>query len=190
MYSKINYLFLPVLLVLYILSGCITSDDEKLVAQQWQYISLSFESSVVYSNPYMDVDMHADFVHSGGMTIRRPAFWDGDSIWRIHFTSPLDEGKWSYVTYCTDENNQGLHHKEGSFAAAPYRGSNVLLKNGLLKMSPGNRNIIFANGNPFVIAGDTPWAMPFRGTEETVAIYAADRQKKGFNTALLMSLMS
>lgn len=37
--------------------------------------------------------------------------------------------------------------------------------------------------------GDTPWALPWRGTYESVAAYARNRQERGFNTALLMSLM-
>ena len=36
--------------------------------------------------------------------------------------------------------------------------------------------------------GDTPWALPWRGTIETVTEYAINRQERGFNTALLMSL--
>jgi hypothetical protein len=36
--------------------------------------------------------------------------------------------------------------------------------------------------------GDTPWALPFRGTEKSVTIYAQNRQERGFNTALLMSV--
>lgn len=188
MCPKIKF-FITVFLVLYSLSGCLSPEEESLVAPQWKEISLSFVSQVEYANPYMDVDMHADFVHQSGMTLHRPAFWDGDSIWKIRFSSPLAEGSWSFVTHCSDENNLGLHGKNGTIDAAPYEGSNLLVKNGLLRMSPGSRNIIHANGHPFVLTGDTPWALPFRGTEETVAVYAADRQKKGFNTALLMSLM-
>jgi hypothetical protein len=36
--------------------------------------------------------------------------------------------------------------------------------------------------------GDTPWALPWRGTIESVTVYARNRQERGFNTALLMSL--
>ncbi len=56
-------------------------------------------------------------------------------------------------------------------------------------MSPGKRNLIHADGEPFMMIGDTPWALPWRGTYKTVKTYAQNRQKLGFNTALLMSLM-
>ncbi len=39
-----------------------------------------------------------------------------------------------------------------------------------------------------MLVGDTPWALPWRATEEQVRVYAADRQAKGFNAALLMSV--
>jgi hypothetical protein len=55
-------------------------------------------------------------------------------------------------------------------------------------MSEGKRNVIHANGKPFMVVGDTPWSIPFRATTEQIKEYAADRMKKGFNTALLMTV--
>ena len=55
-------------------------------------------------------------------------------------------------------------------------------------MSPKHRNLVQRSGKTFLVVGDTPWAIPFRATTEQVAIYAKDRQQKGFNTALLMTL--
>lgn len=45
-----------------------------------------------------------------------------------------------------------------------------------------------ADGTPFIMVGDTPWALPWRSTYEHPLIYAQNRKQKGFNTALLMSL--
>ena len=64
----------------------------------------------------------------------------------------------------------------------------MLIKHGLLKMSPGKRNVVHANGKPFLVVGDTPWAMPFRATIDQAREYSADRRIKGFNTALLMTV--
>lgn len=98
-------------------------------------------------------------------------------------------GQWSYKTICSNEADDGLHGQEGTLTAVPYDGRNALIKNGLLRMSEGKRNVIHANGEPFLLVGDTPWALSWRGTYESVATYAKNRQKHGFNAALLMSLM-
>ena len=188
MQKTVSFL-LQILLLLPVCYGYSFKDNKRQLAPQWEEISLSFSSEFEYHNPYMDVEMHAVFIHDNGTTLVRPAFWDGGNTWKIRFASPLDEGNWRYTTYCSDQNNTGLHNQKAVIEATGYEGNNNLIKNGFLKMSPGHRNIIHANGHPFVLAADTPWALPFRGTIETVGIYAADRQEKGFNAALLMSLM-
>jgi hypothetical protein len=55
-------------------------------------------------------------------------------------------------------------------------------------MSESKRNVVHADGKPFLVIGDTPWAIPFRAKPDQVEIYASDRQRKGFNAALLMSV--
>ena len=55
-------------------------------------------------------------------------------------------------------------------------------------MSPGGRNLVHADGRPAVLAGDTAWGLPWRATHAQCAVYAADRQAKGFNAVLLMSV--
>jgi hypothetical protein len=137
----------------------------------------------------MDIEMHAVFQHDNGTSIMRPAFWDGDRTWKIRFASPFAKGSWKYVTTCSDWKNSGLHDQRGEVKATVNKSSNPLLKKGFLKMSPEKRNIIYANGESFVLVGDTPWALPFRGTLQSVKEYAADRQQKGFNAALMMTIM-
>jgi len=55
-------------------------------------------------------------------------------------------------------------------------------------MSPGKRSLVHADGRTAVLAGDTAWALPWRATQEQCQVYAADRQTKGFNAVLLMSV--
>jgi hypothetical protein len=55
-------------------------------------------------------------------------------------------------------------------------------------MSPGGRNAVRADGSGFFVVADTAWALPFRATEDQARTYAADRQAKGFNAALLMTV--
>jgi hypothetical protein len=59
---------------------------------------------------------------------------------------------------------------------------------GFATAHPSGRSFCYADGSPAFWVFDTAWAMPFRATVEDVAVYAADRQAKGFNAVLLMSV--
>ena len=155
---------------------------------QWNTIELEFISKSSYSNPYTDIDFHATFVSSNDDTIVRPGFWDGDNVWKIRFCPSDSVSNWTWITYCSNEKDRGLNKQKGQIIAAPYQGPNRLLQNGLLRMSDGKRNVVHHNGEPFLVVGDTPWALPFRATTDHVKKYAADRQNKGFNAALLMTV--
>lgn len=172
-----------------ILTGSTEFVKKNETAPAWEEVTLTFISETSYENPYMDVEMHAIFLHDNGTSIIRPAFWDGGETWKIRFASPLSKGTWKYVTTCSDMLNSGLHNQSGELKATSGKSNNPLLAKGFLRMSPKKRNIIHANGHPFVLAGDTPWALPFRGTPESVKEYASDRQQKGFNAALMMTIM-
>ncbi len=154
---------------------------------QWNTLELMLESNKVYENPYVDVSLYAEFI-SGSDTLLRPGFYDGDQHWKIRFSPPDTGNIWSWNTICDDQANLQLHGQSGRIRSTQYQGSNNLLARGLLKMSSGKRNVVHHDGTPFLVVGDTPWALPFRATREQVEWYAQDRQAKGFNTALLMSV--
>ncbi len=61
-------------------------------------------------------------------------------------------------------------------------------QHGFWRMSPGGRSLVHADGTPALLAADTAWALPWRATQEQCRVYAADRQAKGFNAVLLMSV--
>ena len=157
--------------------------------EQWKEIEFSFTSDSQYDNPYTDVEFWMEFTGPDGSTIVRPGYWEKDNVWKVRFACPTDNGEWGWKSFASKTTDSGLHGKSGNFIAVAYKGDNPLIKNGLLKMSPGKRNIIHANGKTFLMIGDTPWALPWRGTYESVNIYAENRQERGFNMALLMSLM-
>ena len=164
---------------------CKTKDSFPEV-QHWKEIELEFTSGTKYENPYKDVEFWVDFTHSSGEEIKRSGFWDGDNNWKVRFASPYEEGTWTYISYSTNAEDSGLNKKQGSLLCTSYKGDNKIIKHGLLKMSAKHRNVVHADGTPFLMIGDTPWALPFRATEETARVYAKNRQSKGFNTALLM----
>lgn len=183
---KKNNIILMALLSGLIIFGC-GKKETITEAPQWQEITLEFTSTAEYENPYTDVEMYAVFEHPDRGEMKRPAFWDGDKTWKIRFASPTESGVWTWKTFCDNPEDEGLHSKEGVVVSTSYTGDNDLIRHGLLTMSKGMRNVIHADGTPFLIVGDTPWALPWRATYEDVEEYASYREKQGFNTALLMS---
>lgn len=166
----------------------VSAQPRATTAPQWKEVELVFESEQDYDNPYTDVEMVVEFSGPNDRVIRRPAFWDGGTTWRVRFASPTARGVWTWRSTSSATADSGLHGQSGSMQSTAYSGENPLLQHGLLRMSPRGRNVVHADGTPFLMVGDTPWALPFRGTEQSVTVYAQNRHERGFNTALLMSV--
>lgn len=154
---------------------------------RWQQTEWTFTAERDYANPYTEIDLHLDFTGPDGQTLRRPAFWNGGRDWRVRFAAPTP-GAWTWRSVASVPQDRGLHGRRGEIRIEKYQGDHPLTRHGLLRMSPGGRNVVHADGTPFLVVADTPWALPFRGTPEAVAEYARDRREKGFNAALLMSI--
>jgi len=180
-----NHILLIALLIL--LTYCQKPEAPMTKVPQWTTHEISLEAQNQYDNGYTDVDVWAVFKNQQEDSLVRPAFWDGGNTWKIRFAPPDDDSEWHWQTYASVED-EGLQGNSGSIQAISYSGDNRLLRHGLLGVSNGNRNVVHADGTPFLVVGGTPWAIPFRATAEQVDIYAADRQEKGFNAALLMSV--
>jgi Protein of unknown function (DUF4038)/Putative collagen-binding domain of a collagenase len=54
-----------------------------------------------------------------------------------------------------------------------------------LRVEPGKRHLVDANGQPFLLHGDTAWSLIADLTREEIDIYLADRRARGFNTILV-----
>jgi hypothetical protein len=177
------------LFTLGILPSCkyFQASDGIVLSPQWEEITINLKSTQTYSNPYTDVEVYAVFTHETYGHIRRPAFWDGENAWKIRFASPVADGEWTWESFCSNLNDDGLHGIKGNLVSVKYVGKNNLIRHGLLRMSQGKRNVIHADGTPFFMVADTPWSLPFRATHDDARHYASDRQEKGFNTALLMT---
>lgn len=185
---KSCFIITLVLLISVFGSWNVSAQTQNNSAPQWKEVELVFETDQEYENPYTDVDMYVKFSGPNGQIILRPAFWDGDNIWRVRFASPTAVGVWNWRSISSVTSDSNLHDQTGTIRSAEYTGENQLLQHGLLRMSPEGRNVVHADGTSFLMIGDTPWALPFRGTEKTVSTYAKNRQARGFNTALLMSV--
>ncbi len=156
--------------------------------QPWRECEITLTSEHEYINPYTDLDVWAEFNLDSGATILRPAFWDGERTWKIRFVSPASTGVWTWRTYSSVEDG-GLTSQSGELSTEPCPPTfNRFYQYGFWRMSLGKRNLVHADGRAALLAADTAWGLPWRATEEQCQVYATDRQAKGFNAALLMSV--
>ena len=153
----------------------------------WQEIEITLTSSTDLENPYTDMEVQADFMHADGSTMRRPAFWDGGRTWKVRFASPGVVGAWTWKT-SSNTSDAGLNGQTGTLEIEENKSENIFYKHGFWRMSDGKRNLVHGDGTPAILVGDTVWAFPWRATLEQAEMYAKNRQAKGFNAALLMSV--
>jgi hypothetical protein len=157
------------------------------VSSAWQQLEFVLTAGASYENPYTSVEVWADFTHDSGVSLRRPAFWDGGSIWRIRFAPPTGGG-WTWSSSASVDD-LGLNGQGGGFTvSAELSRGNVFERHGFWRMSAGGRSLVHADGTPALLIADTAWALPWRATPEQLQIYADDRHAKGFNAVLLMSV--
>jgi len=159
-----------------------------MLVYPWREHEFALTAEGDFPNPYTDVEVWAEFTHDTGSTLRRPAFWDGGRTWKLRFASTVAEGRWTWRSFSSVEDT-GLDGQSGELVCtAGPRMDHRFYRHGFWRMSPAGRNLVHADGRPAVLVADTVWALPWRATEEQCRIYAADRQAKGFNAALLMSV--
>ena len=127
-------------------------------------------------------------MHEDGLTLRRPAFWDGADTWRVRF-APTLEGRWNWAVHAPAplEELAGRTGTIECIAPDPLV-DNAFRQHGFWRMSPGGRSLVHGDGTPAILVADTAWAMPWRATHDQAAAYADDRAAKGFNAVLLMSV--
>ena len=153
----------------------------------WREIEITLTAQQDDPNPYAHQDVWADFTHENGRALRRPAFWDGGRTWKIRFAAP-EVGRWTWRS-SSSVADIGLAGQSGELLCqADTTSSHRFYRHGFWRMSPGGRNLVHADGTAALLVGDTAWALPWRATEDACRIYAADRHRKGFNAALLMSV--
>jgi hypothetical protein len=166
-----------------------TAQTEQ-TAPQWKEVELTFTAERNTANPYTDTEAWVDFTHDDGMELRRPMFWDGNRTFRVRFASNRSTGSWRWQSASADQD-PGLHGRTGTLIAAPGRTSSkatIFERHGFWSIPKGGRNLIHADGTPRLLCADTPWALPWRATIEQAEMYAQDRQAKGYNAALLMTV--
>ena len=130
--------------------------SDTYTIEQWKVVEISLTSTRTYSDPFDQVEVTAEFSGPEGRIIKRQAFWDGDSTWKIRF-APTAMGEWKMVTSCSDITNTGLNAISRSITCKPYSGNLDIYKHGFLKIGDNHRYFVYDDGIPFFYLGDTHW---------------------------------
>lgn len=155
---------------------------------QWSVVEIELTVETDAPNPYADIDVWLDFTHAAGEVVRRPAFWDSGTTWRVRFASTRAEGEWRWQVGSSP--TLAISPERGSLTAvaANQSATHPSQRHGFLRPAASGRVLEHADGTPHLVVADTAWGMPWRASVEDVRHYAEDRQGKGFNAVLLMSV--
>ena len=122
--------------------------------EQWDIFELALHGSAE-DNPYLDVELTAQFTHKHRM-IEVDGFYDGGGVYRIRFM-PDVQGTWRY---CTRSNLDALNGTEGTFTCvAPVRDNH-----GPVRVS-NTYHFTYADGTPYKQVGTTCYAWTHQGDE-------------------------
>jgi len=146
---------------------------------KWDRFEKSFESSVSYGNAPQEASLQVVFVSPSGENKRTYGFWDGGSTWRVRF-APDQEGKWTFKTICSDENNKGLHSQSGAFTCTVPRGKTRFSQHGPVGISADQRYLAHQDQTPFFWLGDTAWNGPLLSTTDEWNLYIKERTRQKF----------
>jgi hypothetical protein len=164
--------------------------DDAVKVKQWDVWEGSLTASKAYA-PAVGLDapmVSAAFVHSGtGARLDVEGFWDGGRVWRFRF-APVKAGEWRWKTASPDsglDGKRGLLHVSTPTREDVTRNPNY---RGHVRVAPGDRYFVYADGTPFLLLGDTLWSMNTRrcGFDEQgrgpFQTWLSDRKHKLFNT--------
>jgi hypothetical protein len=157
-------------------------------ATQHTVCEWSYTTGKPYRDPFNEVVLDVIFAGPDGTEYRVPAFWAGETIWRVRFAAPT-VGVYRYCTVCSDAANPDLHGQEGALEVGSYTGENPLLKHGPLRTAADGRHLEHADGTPFFWLGDTWWMGLCRRLRWPVDFQelVADRVAKGFTVIQIIA---
>lgn len=151
-------------------------------------LEFSLSSGKSYEDPFNEVELDVIFEGPNGLKRVVPAFWAGENLWKVRFSTPTI-GDYSYTTICSDKENVSLHNRKGRVKISPYHGKNPLLAHGPLRISKNRRYLEHIDGIPFFWLADTWWmGLCKRLTwPEDFQILTQDRVSKGFTVIQIIA---
>ncbi|MFH1008724.1 MAG: DUF4038 domain-containing protein [Candidatus Latescibacterota bacterium] len=148
----------------------------------------AYTSGKKYADPFNEVQLDVVFADADGREKRVPAFWSGEQVWRVRYSSP-EVGRVRYRTECSDAGNADLHGQEGALDVQPYEGANPLFAHGPLRVSENQRHFEHLDGTPFFWLGDTWWMGFTRRLDWPGGFHelTADRVSKGVSVIQIVA---
>ncbi len=169
-------IFISAIAVLYSVS-MLALDEVNI----WHKYELTFESKVSYQNPVYDVgSFNASFTAPSGKLHKVSGFWDGGQSWKIRFM-PDETGTWHYETFCSNEDDEGLHRQSGSFKCVASAGGSGIYSHGAVIRPNGSFYLTHADGTPFFWLACTAWNGALKSTDEEWHKYLTHRRDHGYN---------
>lgn len=165
----------------------VSSTVNAVEAPQWEFVEIPFTIDHQSKNPYITVDGHVVFRHETGVEIKRPFYWDGGKQFAVRFASTKKVGSWRWELKLP-KKQKVLSTRSGMLQAVPAQKKTRFSRHGFWHIPKGARQMVHRDGTSVVLVGDTAWALPWRATPAEAKRYAEDRQRKGFNAALLMTI--
>jgi hypothetical protein len=162
-------------------------DSNTIFAETNRLVEISLISNKDYTDPINDIDLICKVTHINGTSQTVCGFWDGNRLFRVRFSCPIN-GEWNYLITCSDTLNSGLHNKNGKVIIKKYEGNNPFYLKGFPKVAAESRYLTYGNGEPYFYFGDTIWEVYWKSTKGDVERYLSDRKKKGFNNIQTISM--
>ena len=163
---------------------------------------IEFKAEKHYDNPYVEVECWVE-LKGPGFNKKIYGYWDGGDKFIVRLTA-INPGKWTWKSY-SNQDDSGLKGKTGSFSAIKWSEKEKIenpLRRGFLKPSENGHALVYADGKPFFMLGDTWWASstwryPLKGIapannyipkegisfEEAISF----RKKQGYNTIAMIA---
>lgn len=123
----------------------------------WRPSVLELTAAHVAGNPFTDVSVMATFTAPSGRVIRREAYWDGGTSYKVSF-APTEPGQWTWTLAAPPAT--GLDGRTGALSATPYDGDLPLYRHGFPRVA--GRFLAYDDATPFFWLGDTHWEFAYR----------------------------
>lgn len=150
-------------------------------AAVWMKYEIPFVSTKTYDNPLYDIKyFKATFTSPTGRNKTVHGFWDGGRDWKIRF-QPDEQGRWTYLTTCSDTSNSGLNGIEGSFDCGANSSELDIHRRGAVIRPPGAYHLSHADGTPFLWTGCTAWNGALLSSEAEWEKYLSQRVATGYS---------
>jgi hypothetical protein len=167
-------------------------------AHVWETQEITLEAARDYANPYVDVTVWIELA-GPGFSKKVYGFWDGGRTFKVRFVATAP-GEWRWKAAASPSDDAGLNGGAGALRAVAWSEAELAgnpNRRGFVRASANGHALVYADGSPFFLLGDTwlaasTWRLPFRG-----AAVAADyspgpgisfeeavswRKRQGFNS--------